>query len=311
MAEGRKYRDKINDATLKARVKERRERIRQEESSLPSSSACTREIGAYADADKLTFLRKYLYVYAYIISNNFPRMWYVETCAGPGVGRVRGSGRLVLGSPLLAMTNEPYFHGFRFIEADHDCAEALRERAGRYAPGLDVMVIEGDCNSQSPRAIQDIPNDDHFLAFLDPEGLELKWETSIVPLAERPNSELYINFTFDMAIKRNIAPTQSPGHELAVTEYMGTDAWKDLRDAYYEERISFDQLREGFLGLYEDGLKEFGFQHFAVSKIVRSDNNQPLYYLLSASRVGVAKKTMDQVMKVRRGYQAALFDDES
>ena len=268
-----------------------------EKEARTSHSEKCRDSGTYVEK-KLEFMRKYLYAYTTIISKHFDRFWYIETEAGPGICRTRGSGRVLLGTPLLAMTNEPFFTGYRFIEADSECREALERRRNLYVPAeIDVRIVEGDCNLRTREVLETIPARDRFLAFMDPEGLEMKWKDVVEPISEMEGAEVYINFPFDMAIRRCMSP-ELPSHEGTITEYMGHDRWKSLRDEFYKESYDASQLREAFLTMYLEGLTEVGFEHTAVSRIIRSDNNVPLYYLIFGSRVPVAKKIMASVMKV-------------
>jgi three-Cys-motif partner protein len=295
-------RPKINQKVLFERVIKRREQILDAEKDITDSELCRRPAQTYTDV-KLGILRKYLYSYSAILSNSFDRFWYVETCAGPGVCRVRDSGRLILGSPLLAMSNEPAFTGYRFIECNYDIATALKERQKLYFPALDAKVVIGDCNNSLEKVLAQLPSNDHVLIVMDPEGLELKWEKTVVPAAKMKNSELFINFPFDMAMKRCMESTEN-----ALTECMGTDRWVKYRDQYKSEEISFQELRETFLRIYVEGLQNLGLTEVQPSHLVRSDNHNPLYYLISASRKPVAKNIMKDIMNVDVTTQTTLGD---
>ena len=298
-------RPKINQKELFDRVIKNRESILLEENKIPDT-VLPRRPGQTYTGNKLDKVRSYLYAYSAIISNNFERFWYVETCSGPGVIKVKDSGRLILGTPLLAMTNEPYFTGYRFIEQDQGIANALKERHKRYCPDLDVEVIVDDCNDCFERVLSEIPSDDHVFVVMDPEGLELKWEKTVVPAARMKCSELFINFPYDMAIKRCINP-QYEATERTLTECLGTEEWKDLRDKYNSREITSNNLRDKFVQLYVSGLQRLGLKEVQVSRLVRSDNNLPLYFLISASRERVAKDIMKDIMKVEVTKQEVLF----
>lgn len=124
-------------------------------------------------------------------------LWYVDPFAGTGTRTVRTKVSRFFdlepesiietefpGSAARALNLEPPFHHHRFGDINPVHAASLRKLVARY-PGRDAQVIEGDGNlfiqeefrrpfwAQSgfglggPRA----------MVFLDPYGLEVKWET--------------------------------------------------------------------------------------------------------------------------------------
>jgi len=305
MLMAKRIRPKINQHELFQEVIKKRQDILQSESAPPFATLPRREMGGYGE-QKLDILRSYFYSYSAIVSNHFKRFHYLETCAGPGVCTQRGSGRLVLGTPFLAMTNKPAFTRFHFVEIKSALCQALQTRKDLHCPEVDAEIVNDDCNNCAKSIVENLPKNSPVLMVMDPEGLELKWETTVVPLAEHPRSELFINFPFDMGIMRCISPNVSPETEHAVTTYMGTDVWKPIRDDYLQGNISHDNLREAFLRLYTERLQGLGLKEIQVSRLVRSDNNQPLYFLISASRKRVASKIMKDIMKIPVAHQSML-----
>ncbi len=119
-------------------------------------------------------------------------------------------GRLLLGTPLLAVTNEPYFTRLRFIELRKGRAAALAARLERYAlTELDARVINEDCNAIIRNALSEFPSTWPTLILMDPEGLELDW-TTIVESGEHPKSELMIVFPYGIGIQRVKGMEDSP-----------------------------------------------------------------------------------------------------
>jgi len=305
---GKGKRPKIDQHELFEQVMRDRQEILRLETADRDRTLPRRSIGGYGE-HKLEVLRKYFYAYSAIVSNHFKRFSYFETCAGPGICELRGSGRLVLGTPLLAMTNKPAFTEYKFIELDHGLAKALQERKNRYCPGIDATIMNGDCNACIKSILNTLSDSAPVLVVMDPEGLELKWQTTVVPAAAHPRSELFINFPYDMGIKRCISPNANAATEEAVTEYMGTDVWKQSRDSYLTGQMTHDDLRNAFLRLYTERLEGLGLKEIQVSRLVRSDNNQPLYFLISASRKRVAAQIMKDIMRIPVTRQMTLVEE--
>jgi len=186
-------------------------------------------------------------------------------------------------------------------------------RIKKYCDSVDATVLKGDCNKNIEKILSEIPERSPFLAFIDPEGLEVKMDT-IKMISQWEKAELYINYPYDMAVVRNIAPTLYEATHRTITEFFGSEEWIPIRDELYKKKnidsnIS-DITRKRFLELYISKLKELGFRKIACSDVIKSDSGHPLYFLIHASRRGIAEKTMKEVMKVdkkHRHIQKKLF----
>jgi len=251
---------------------------------------------------KLEYVRKYLYIYSKIVSSHFPEIWYVEPESGPGCCQIEKSSRILLGSPLLALTNEPFFQHYRFIEKDPESSKSLIQRIETYFPDKDVKVRCGDCNVLLKEILEEIPEKNPFLSFIDPKGLEFKMST-LKLFSEKEKAEFYINYPYHMAVQRCISPEGYEATQQTVTEYFGGDEWKPIRDDLYNEKITQDDAAKRFLALYTSKIRELGFENISYSNVILNDTHHPLYYLIHASHVPVAKRTMKDVMKVGKKHQ--------
>lgn len=293
------------DKEIEKRVISGREAIKTAEIEHPLPRTVCRDVGSYAE-EKLRCIRGYLYVYSKIVSKNFPTsdFYYVETHSGPGVCNVRGSGRKILGSPLLALTNEPFFKKFRFVELDNNCVRSLRMRISKYCPlpiKRTTKIFCGDCNQVINKVLNEFEDNIPCLIIIDPENAsQLKWTT--LEACSKKNSELYINFTYDMDMKRRLLEkdlsTTDEDIE-SITEFYGCKDWMQIRKDYLSGKISPSTAREKFLGLYMKRIHSLlNYASVVPSKIIRGEKNQPLYYLIHACRKEVARRTMRQIMRV-------------
>jgi len=279
-------------------IKSRRDVIIEAEIQSGVGHLPRREIPKYGDK-KLRYVSNYLYAYSKIVSKRFPRFWYAETGAGPGICKLRGSDRIVLGTPLLALTNEPQFADVRLIECKEKLAHALRERIRTYFPRVDPdkAVRTGDCNDLVAGILAEIPKYDPVLLFIDSEGLEAKWQSVIVPACQRGHIDMLINFPYDDAVHRNIAKIK-PGSEfeMRVNEFMPNSDWQQcIRDNYSEELVCNDVLRESFIEVYEAGLRGLGMKYVLTSPPIRNRRNTAVYNFIFASKYEVAAKVMRDI----------------
>ncbi len=289
------------DKAISARVIARRREILRQETERPSGELDVREAGRYVER-KLNAVRGYLYAFTKALNGKFPGLGYIETHAGPGITAISGSGRLLLGTPLLAITNEPLFTRLRFIELRKARVLALETRLARYAPaGLDSRVLREDCNAIIGSVLHNFPSSWPTLILMDPEGLELDW-TTIVRAGEHPKSELMIVFPYGMAIQRvKGVEDKSAG----VTRLYGHDRWKHIVEDLEAGRISPAIAKERFLVMFRDQLRGAGFIHTVVSEEITSDDGVPLYFLIHASKVPLAAKIGRDIFGVK-GAQDVL-----
>ena len=107
--------------------------LKPEDDGLPLRAA-----GPWAQ-EKLDYLARYIAVFESSMHAKWRVRNYVDLLAGPGKNRIRDTGAVILGSPLLALTTRYPFTGYHFVELDPGHAEALRDEplmrnAARKAP---------------------------------------------------------------------------------------------------------------------------------------------------------------------------------
>jgi three-Cys-motif partner protein len=106
----------------------------------------------------------------------------VDLYAGAGYNRIRGTSKILLGSPIRALTLEHPFDKYVFCEQDAQNLEALKVRVKRTASSANVAFVSGDCNKRITDVLTEIPRgsrDDTVLSlcFADPFDIGLKFET--------------------------------------------------------------------------------------------------------------------------------------
>lgn len=148
------------------------------------TAAAGRSWGYWTRA-KLEMLGQYLAGFATASKGQTERV-YLDAFAGEGTGLDRLTGEEFHGSARIALEagEGAGFTRFRFFELGRKAAE-LEARLRADYPNRDIKVLEGDCNTTIPAALAELRplNWAPTFAFLDPDGMELAWET-IAALAE-------------------------------------------------------------------------------------------------------------------------------
>jgi three-Cys-motif partner protein len=243
-----------------------------------------REVGTWTQ-DKLKILARYLPGYLQATTSALERI-YIDGFAGPGTNTIRGSGKIIDGSPLIAlkaraMNNPTAFSRLYFIDSDRDTLNELEDTVASRGLGGRATFVHGDVNAHLPRVVRQLPRRSPTFVFLDPAGIDPQWSTieAIAPW----RTELLINFPFGMAIKRNLTSPK-------VTEYFGTDEWRTLWQSSGRGRT------RAILDLYKERLRGLGYEHTIPNDlVVRAGGNRRLYYLLFATKAEIAPGIMNWV----------------
>ena len=219
----------------------------------------------------------YVHYYADIVGTGmrqkFPLAW-VELFAGPGRLLNVDTAQFEKGSPLRALDLRHPFGTYVFSDLDPACVASLRHRVGQ-KPG--VHVLEGDANNAGLLdQVRQLVSRDHLVVlYLDPEGLELHFDT-IRYFAERyPRLDLLLN----LQVRGAIRYLRAPGNAARAAHMLGTG---DPR-ALIEQRANRDwgpSIREFF----ERKLRGLGYDHFETQVINSHSRNAHQYDLLLASR---------------------------
>ena len=95
---------------------------------------------------------------------------------------VKGSGALLMGSPLIALNVEYPSDRYIFCERDPELLYALRERVKRKAPWADVVFVSGSCDDCVQGILRAVPAASSSstvlsLCLVDPFDFGLKFET--------------------------------------------------------------------------------------------------------------------------------------
>ena len=128
---------------------------------------------------------------------------YIDLFAGPGICLNEESGKRFPGSPLLAAWAPVPFRNIVVIEQEQTVADACRARLASSGTTSPYEVINGDCNAKIQEAVAQLPPGVLTLAFIDPEGLQVRFET-LASLARSRRVDLLILFPVGYDIVRNI-----------------------------------------------------------------------------------------------------------
>lgn len=268
---------------------------RLEDDGLP-----TPEIGSWG-------LEKYARVWTYdeIFARGMKAKWdlrvYVDLFAGSGRARIRETGEVVPGSPLLALRIPDRFDRYVFCDASAENIAALRERVSATAPDVDVVFVPGEVNAAVSEIGSHIPQSRKgrsvlSFCFVDPFSVNIRFETIRALSSKRP-MDFLILLALGMDANRNLA-AYLRAESTRIADFLGNPQWRE------EWKLESATRRVNFMLFlaeqYAHSMARIGYLPTTPDKMyhVRSTlKNLPLYYLAFFSKHELGYKLWEQVRK--------------
>lgn len=259
----------------------------------------TEEIGDWGQ-EKYRLLNLYGQLFSASMKNKWQCRVYIDLFAGCGRSRIKGTSRIVLGSPFVALGVDPTFDKYIFCEKDSEKLHALAVRVARDYPNANVDFQPGDANELIGQVLEKIPQhakDFKVLSFcfVDPYNLkDLVFET-IDRLSSRFIDFLVLIAT-DMDAARNVSAYELPQSKV-VERFLGEPDWRVEWQVAKVRRESFSSyLMRRFSAQME--ARRYIRAQIEETKLVRStEKNLPLYRLALFSRHELGKSHWKQATK--------------
>ncbi len=269
------------------------------------------DIVGYWTEMKLAILQDYATAYAQVLKDQraIRHVAYIDGFAGAGAHISKQSGALIQGSPARALSIQPPFSHYHFVEMDEDRADRLRLMS---SPS-NATVYHGDCNEVLLKQVFPQCRYEDYrraLCLLDPYKLNPNWE--VVQTAGKMQSiEIFLNFMImdaNMnALKKN-PESVTPEQAQRMTNFWGDDSWRQA--AYRTERGLFEEIEEkgtneAVVEAYCERLKSVaGFKYVPEPLPMRNTRGTVIYYLLFASHNSTGNRIAEHIFKKYRNRVA-------
>ena len=255
--------------------------LRVEDDGLPRG-----EVNRWAE-DKYRLLALYDELFSTGMKYKWDQRVYIDLYAGAGYARIKGTKKILKGSPILALGVTHPFDKYIFCEESAELLEALKARVTRIAPQAQVAYVPGNCDSKIAQICKEIPrgspsNKVLSLCLVDPFDFGLKFETL------KQLSAVYVDFVVLLAIGMDANRNYDhyvDGDSPKIDEALGNTAVAGALEDGWNPPKRFQAVSgAGILDEYAIAL-DYLEQPLDRMKLVRSDEkNLPLYYLALFSR---------------------------
>jgi three-Cys-motif partner protein len=215
---------------------------------------------------------------------------YIDLYAGAGYSRVKGTKRILKGSPILALTVTHPFDKYIFCEESDDLLKALKARVERTSASAAVAYISGSCDAQIAKICEEIPkyspsNKVLSLCLVDPFDFGLKFETL------KKLSTVFVDFMVLLAIGMDANRNYDhyvEGDSPKIDEALGNTAWRDRWRTRGAKRSDF---RKFLAQEFAMSMKSLGYleQPLDRMRLVRSNDKTCHFITLLYSR-GIARR---------------------
>jgi len=264
-------------------------------------------------AEKLYYLEGYINIFETSMKDKWRKRNYIDLFAGPGKIRIRNTSEYLLGSPLIALTIRFPFTGYYFVDNDQKHTDALKLRCSA-SPNRDLVhVYTDDANrvvTSIVSSIQRLTPSSLNLAFLDPFGLELDWNT--VSKLGSLKCDLIIYYS-QAGISRNIEKAYLSTKETIVDRFFGTDEWRNVYTPWHIKPNKPGKHRE-LINFYKERLRTLGYQEVkqfeeaSSEPLIRNSYLMtPLYRLIFASKHPLGEDFAKKITRIDRYGQKQMF----
>lgn len=282
---------------------------------------------------KLAAIEAYSRFYTSVLKSWNAETWYVDAFAGTGhrtqdvetgglfEGEAIRSEEITFdGSVTKAVAVEPHFHHLVWVEQRAAHFKALEQVKAQH-PNRDISLYRGDANtliqaifSTGPWAAQASGSRARALVFLDPYGMNVRWDThKVLAATERADVWYLANLK---AVVQQLAHNHSgidDDKRRSLSEFFGTPNWEQKFYNFSEkERDLFDAVEssKGTRSVDRSKVGKFleerltTLYNYVSAPMPLSVGNQDDYFLLfclsnskSGPAIGMIKKGVEWVRK--------------
>lgn len=254
---------------------------------------------------KLDMLSSYLRAFT-VASKRAGTTVYLDLFAGQATNINKHTGLPIEGSLLRALQTDPPFTVLRGFELRQDRAASLQTAYQSLAPQRDVAIYPGDVHESLAPALAQLANCNWAptFAFVDPDGVEAKWEL-LEALARykgqgKTKTEIFLLLAaaqIGRVVNDSLDARNLQRAEQQVTALFGSDDWRpilrDRRVGVLDAERARDELTNLMRWRLEKAL------HYKYTHSLRLTNLQgvPIYDMIFATDHEVGDKIMASVYK--------------
>jgi three-Cys-motif partner protein len=256
------------------------------------------------------YLRHWIYadIFSQAMKSAYAHRVYIDLFSGAGKARIRETGELVLGSPLLALSVSAPFTRYIFCEKDERNLDSLRARVERDFSWADVRFIHAPVENAIEQVLDHLPPARSTLDFCFADPFDLEFNFRIVErLSRGRRMDFLMLLAAQMDGQRNVFNYLNPANT-KIDRLLNDPAWRARWEAARAGGMRFQRF---LVEEYYDSMERVGYARPKPSdahKVDTESGSVPLYYLLFFSKHPLGYKFWREALKYSEP-QRSLFDD--
>jgi three-Cys-motif partner protein len=268
----------------------------------PADGLSASEVQAWAE-EKHSYLRRYLDA-SHATRRKWLQQWggatYTELFCGPGRSYVKGTPRLIDGSPLVAhreaTRTKTNFTAIYLTDENRDYCQAVDKRLRALDARPTVHNLKSEAAAK--RIVTSLPADALNVGFLDPYNLGDLPLSIFETFASVPHIDLIVHVSA-MDLMRAL-----PGSMKAESAPLDRfdPGWRESVVGLPPRAEARGRIIEHWLGQ----VRQLGFKDARVWNLIRGPKRQPLYWLLLVAKHPLAAQFWDDISKTK---QTNLFTE--
>jgi three-Cys-motif partner protein len=251
------------------------------------------DVGTWS-AEKYGAVRIYAQIFTRTMASKWKSLAYLDLYAGAGQSQVKGTGEILLGSPLIALSLDVQFHSYVFCERDPSKLDALKIRVQRHFPEANVKFIRGDCNQAIPEIAAAVPAGSLTLCFVDPYRLDIRFDT-VRALANGRSIDFLCLLASRMDAGRN-PHNYTKEERTEIDHFLGSSTWRQNWDIATKDVAKEPNLGDFICKAFSRQMESIGYlpTELHEMKTIKTDSGVLLYHLALFSKSEKAKKFWSQ-----------------
>ena len=258
------------------------------------------DFGGFWTEAKLGILRKYLAAFT-SASQKAGATVYLDLFAGRLWNRRPDTQAVYRGSTGVALDTVPQLSRLVFWELPSYASELQRELWRNYMRDRRWSVVPGDCNTTLKHGLAKVSDLQWAptFAFLDPKGLDVRWET-LKTLATwrrgKTKTELWVLFP-EPALERVLGLSGTFGRDTArqLTDLYGCDDWLGIHQRRMQNDLSPEEARAEYVNLFRWRLQSVLGYRWTQPLGLSNVSGHPVYTMVFATDHPTGNKIMTDI----------------
>lgn len=237
------------------------------------------------------------------------KLTFVDLFAGTGLSRLKQTGEILLGSPLIALSMDQRFAKYIFCDEDTNKISVLKQRVSHLHAEADVQYFVGNCNDPKTDIDSLIPLNSLTLCFVDPYDMSVRLETLKRLSSHNRRVDFLCLIASGTDAARNIH-NYTKEESLKLDQCLGDSDWRKDWERVWNASGKRPNLGEFVRDQLSKRMETIGYLKTDPYEMrpIKNDGNVLLYHLALYTKNELGKKFWNNASKHSTAQRTLDFD---